>query len=64
MTRPRASPKRCRVCELPASELDLVNGGVLSGWSPRSIAARFATISRKDVTAHMSKCVSEEKEEV
>ena len=61
MTRLRASPKRrCRVCSLPASELDLVDGGLLSGWSPRSLAGRFNTLTRKDVSAHMSKCVVSE----
>jgi hypothetical protein len=56
--------RKCRVCELPATELDLVEGGILSGWSPRSLAARFKTLTRKDVSAHMCKCVvSEVKEE-
>ena len=63
MRRPRASPKRCRVCALPASEADLVTGGLLSGWSARSLAARFDGINRKDVVGHGRDCVSEEKEE-
>jgi hypothetical protein len=49
---------------LPSSERDLVEGASLYGWSPRSIAARFSTITRKDVAGHMAWCVvSEEKEE-
>ena len=67
--RARASPKQasprpgCRVCRLPPSERDLVEGGMRSGWSPRSIAARFNRVNRKDISRHMTKCVSEEKEE-
>lgn len=59
----RASPRKCRVCELPVSELDLVNGGLLSGWSPRSLAARFGAITRKDVASHARRCVNERKEQ-
>jgi hypothetical protein len=55
--------KSCRVCALPASEADLVTGGLLSGWSPRSLAARFVILTRKDVTAHMRSCVVNDKEE-
>jgi hypothetical protein len=64
VSRVRASPRKaCKVCRLPASELDLVDGGILSGWSPRSLAARFSSINRKDVTNHMQNCVSETKEQ-
>jgi len=57
-------PKTCKVCRLPASEADLVNGGLLSGWSARSLAARFTSLTRKDVVFHARNCVSEKKEEV
>jgi hypothetical protein len=66
--RARASPKQasprpgCRVCALPAGERDLVNGGLLSGWSPRSVAARFTSVSRKDISRHMMMCVNEQEE--
>jgi len=62
--RVRASPSRCRVCALPPSEADLVTAGLLSGWSPRSLAARFSGINRKDVVGHARNCVSEKEEEV
>ncbi len=71
VSRARASPSQgprsarpCRVCKLPPGERDLVEGGLLSGWSPRSIAARFNRVNRKDISRHMTKCVNEEKEEV
>ncbi len=62
---PAASPRRrsCKVCRLPAGELGLVNGGLLSGWSPRSLAARFTSLSRKDVLFHAKNCASSEKED-
>jgi hypothetical protein len=60
---PGGRRRPCRACSLPASELDLLNGGLLSGWSPRSLAARFTSISRKDVAYHAKNCVSEKKEE-
>jgi hypothetical protein len=64
VSRVRASPRKaCKVCRLPASELDLVDGGILSGWSPRSLAARFSSINRKDVANHMQNCVNESKED-
>jgi hypothetical protein len=52
--------RSCRVCELPASELDLLNGGLLAGWSPRSLALRFTSLTRRDVQAHMRNCVASE----
>ena len=58
-----ARRRSCRVCRLPASEADLVNGGLLSGWSARSLAKKFGTINRKDVVFHAKNCVSEKKEE-
>jgi len=67
--RARASPKQasprpgCRVCALPPSEADLVTGGLLTGWSPRRLAERFNSLSRKDVKSHATFCVSEEAEE-
>ena len=61
--RARASPRACRVCALPPNERDLVEGGTLAGWSARSVAERFGTITRKDVAGHVSKCVNREKEE-
>jgi hypothetical protein len=56
--------RACRVCSLPASELDLLNGGLTFGWSARSLAARFSSITRKDVVGHARNCVSEKEEEV
>ncbi len=58
----RRRPRKCRVCQLPASEKDLVNGGALSGWSARSLSLRFNTLTRRDVQAHMRNCISSEKE--
>jgi uncharacterized protein (DUF433 family) len=51
------------VCKLKAGERDLLNGGLGSGWSPRRLAERFNGLTRRDITGHMTKCVSEEKEE-
>jgi hypothetical protein len=48
---------------LPASERDLVEGGMRSGWSPRRLSARFGTVSRKDVVFHAKFCDSEDKEQ-
>ncbi len=57
--------KTCRVCRLPSSELDLVNGGLMYGWSARSLAARFGSATKKNVAHHQRNCVaSEAKEEV
>jgi hypothetical protein len=67
--RARASPLQaiprpgCRVCRLPPSEADLVNGGLSAGWSPRRLAERFNSLSRRDVVFHAKFCVSEESEE-
>ncbi len=62
--RARASPSQgprlvCRVCNLPARERDLIDGGLASGWSPRRLAERFTSLSRKDVKNHATKCVGE-----
>jgi hypothetical protein len=60
------SPTRrrsCRVCELPASELDLLNGGLLADWSARALAARFTSLTRRDVAYHARNCVSEGEEQ-
>ncbi len=67
--RARADPKRdsprpgCRVCALPSGERALLNGGLLAGWSPRRLSARFGTISRKDVIGHMTMCVNAQESE-
>jgi hypothetical protein len=58
-----ASPRACRVCRLPPSERDLLEGASLSGWSARSVAERFGTITRRDITGHMSTCVNERESE-
>ncbi len=55
--------RSCRVCKLPPGERDLVEGGMRSGWSPRRLAARFGTVSRKDVVFHAKFCDSEDKEQ-
>ena len=60
-TRPRRT-KPCKVCRLPASEAGLVDAGLAFGWSPRSLAARFKSLTRSEITAHARRCVSEEKE--
>lgn len=62
---PPRRPRRasCKVCALPTPEVDLVEGASLSGWSPRSVAARFGTLTRRDVQSHMHKCVVSEKKE-
>ncbi len=54
--------KPCRVCRLPATELDLLNGGLSFGWSARSLAARFGTVTRRDVQGHMQ-CVKNKAED-
>jgi hypothetical protein len=60
----QASPRPgCRVCRLPAREIALVEGVSRLGFGPRSVAARFNSLTRRDITGHMTKCVSEEKEE-
>jgi hypothetical protein len=51
------------VCRLPAREIALVEGVSRLGFGPRSVAARFNSLTRRDITGHMTKCVSEEKEE-
>jgi uncharacterized protein (DUF433 family) len=45
---------------LPTGERGLVEGGLLAGWSPRRLAERFGTVSRKDVRNHAKFCDSEE----
>ena len=59
--RPTGPTRRrpCKVCRLPASEADLVNGGLLLGWSARSLAAKFTSISRRNVAYHAKNCLSE-----
>jgi uncharacterized protein (DUF433 family) len=47
---------------LPPSEADLVTGGLLSGWSPRRLAERFNSLSRRDVRNHAKMCVNEQEE--
>ncbi len=56
--------KTCRVCSLPSSELQLLEAGLLLGWSARSLSARFGSVTRKDITSHARSCVSEAREEV
>jgi hypothetical protein len=64
-SRSTASRRPCRVCELPASERDLLEHGLLYGWSARALAARFGSVTRKKVAHHQRNCVaSEAKEEV
>jgi uncharacterized protein (DUF433 family) len=59
----RARSPTCKVCKLPPGERDLINGGLSAGWSPRRLAARFGTVSRKDVVFHAKFCGSEEEKE-
>ncbi len=54
------SRRPCKVCRLPASERDLVTGGLRSGWSARSIAPRFGTLNRTAVAYHQRNCVPSE----
>ncbi len=56
----KAPRGRCRVCALIPGERDLLEGGVLSGWSPRSLAARFGTLTRRDVRRHAERCMETE----
>ncbi len=60
-TRSRSPTRRkpCRVCSLPSSELQLLEAGLLLGWSARSLASRFGTLNRRAVTYHQRNCVSE-----
>ncbi len=62
MSSARASPRACRVCALPQNERALLNGGLASGWSPRRLAERFNSLSRKDVVRHAAMCVNEQEE--
>jgi hypothetical protein len=55
--------KPCRVCSLPSSELQLLEHGLIYGWSARFLAARFKSLSRRDVQGHMKCAVNKEKEE-
>ena len=49
--------RSCKVCSLPTtSERELVEGAFLAGWSPRSISARFKTLTRTDVRRHAERC--------
>ncbi len=59
---PGGRRRPCRVCQLPASERDLITGGLLSGWSARSLSARFASVTRRDVQGHMQ-CVKNKEED-
>jgi hypothetical protein len=60
----QASPRPgCRVCRLPAREIALVEGVSRLGFGPRSVAARFNSLTRKDVVRHMSGCVNERDKE-
>ncbi len=56
----RRRPKKCRACSLPASELDLLEHGLMYGWSPRSLALRFGTLNRTAVAYHQRNCVASE----
>jgi hypothetical protein len=62
---PAASPRRrsCKVCRLPAAELDLLNGGLKADWSARSLAKRFKSVGRKDIIAHARHCTNNEDKE-
>ncbi len=51
------------MCKLAAGERALIVGGMRSGWSARSVAARFTSVSRKDISRHMSGCVNEQESE-
>ncbi len=51
--------KTCRVCSLPSSELQLLEAGLLLGWSARSLSARFGSVTRKNVAHHQRNCLSE-----
>jgi hypothetical protein len=47
------------VCSLPSSELQLLEAGLLLGWSARSLASRFGTLNRRAVAFHAKNCLSE-----
>jgi hypothetical protein len=59
----RRRPKKCRACSLPAGELVLLEHGLKNGWSARSLAARFGTVTRRDVQGHMQCVKNKEKED-
>jgi hypothetical protein len=61
---PRGPTRRrsCKVCQLPASERDLVTGALRSGGSARSISPRFGTLNRTAVAFHAKNCLSEGEE--
>jgi hypothetical protein len=58
----RRRPKKCRACSLPAGELVLLERGLMYGWSARSLAARFSSLSRRAVVFHQRNCVVSEAE--
>jgi hypothetical protein len=57
----RARPKKCRVCG--HRDLNLVDGSLRAGISPRSIVRAFGDLKRRDVQGHMQ-CVKNKEEEV
>lgn len=48
--------RRCRVCECP--EGDVIVRVLAAGVSPRSIAQRFGSVTRKDIIRHARECVA------
>jgi hypothetical protein len=64
-TRSRSPTRRkpCRVCSLPSSELQLLEAGLLLGWSARSLSARFGSVTRTDISSHQKNCVVSEGKE-
>ncbi len=52
--------KPCRVCSSP--ERGLIEGGIRSGWSPRGLARRFGSLTRRDIARHRDRCATEKKQ--
>ena len=56
VARPAKPKGRCRVCESP--EEPIIVRVLAAGVSPRSIAQRFGSVSRKDIIHHARVCVA------
>ena len=56
VARPAKPTGRCRVCG--AQERHVIDGVLAAGVSPRAIAQRFGSVTRKDITRHARECVA------
>ena len=61
VARPAKPKGRCRVCESP--EEHVIVRVLAAGVSPRAIAQRFGSVTRKDIIRHARECVAVNNEE-